>query len=116
MQCTKAREDTGANVTIPAKVCHGIFIQALFSFTVLVEAQVSLHVVLGSILLEVKGVFTEPLTLLYYVSYMPALASKFSPQPSTDVGQDMGGVKRQCSNALQSDTDLTKGWKIFFQQ
>jgi len=71
----KASKDTGANITIPAKVCNGIFIHALFSFTVL-EAQLPLHVMLGSILLEVKGVFTEPLTLLYYVSYTPAVASK----------------------------------------
>ena len=31
----KASKDTGANITIPAKVCNGIFIHALFSFTVL---------------------------------------------------------------------------------
>lgn len=31
---------------------------------------------LGSILLEVKGIFIEPLTLLNYVSYTPALASE----------------------------------------
>jgi len=51
----------------------------------------------------------------YTDSYTSALAPQIHTT-ATDVGQDMGGVKHLCGNVLQSDTDLTTGWKIFFQQ
>lgn len=40
------------------------------------RSTVTLHVMLGSILLEVEGILTELLTPLYYVSHTPALASE----------------------------------------
>lgn len=101
-------------------MCDGICIHALFrtsrSFTVLLEAQLPLQDMLGSIPLKVKGVFTEPLTLLYEISFHTRQhwLQKFTPQPSTDVGQDMGGIKQLCGNALQSDKRFDKRLENIF--